>query len=111
MLKAISPPTTANLMALATVQAALGLPDSELANLTRQVKAVSGLVAGYLRFVPGYGVWEETVTGARGPVLDLSARRVVPWLPEVYEHVAEAAAAHARLPRPDWAGRRIAMPR
>ena len=43
--------------------------------------------------------------------IDLSARRVVPWLPEVYEHVAEAAAAHARLPRPDWAGRRIAMPR
>jgi len=74
MLKAITPPTTSNLMAPATVQAALGLPDSELVNLTRQVKAVSGLVAGYLRFVPGYGVWEEAVAWARGPVLDLSAR-------------------------------------
>jgi acyl-CoA thioester hydrolase len=43
--------------------------------------------------------------------IDLSARRVVPWLAEVHERVAAAAAAHARLPRPDWAGRRIAMPR
>jgi acyl-CoA thioester hydrolase len=42
--------------------------------------------------------------------IDLSARRVVPWLPEVSERVAEAAAAHARLPRPDWTGRRISMP-
>jgi len=74
MLKAISPPSTANLMAPATVQAALGLPDSQLVNLTRQVKAVSGLVAGYLRFPVGYGVWEETVAGVVGPVLDLSAR-------------------------------------
>ena len=43
--------------------------------------------------------------------IDLCARRVVPWLPEVRECLAAAAAAHARLPRPDWAGRRIAMPR
>jgi len=43
--------------------------------------------------------------------IDLSARRVVPWLPDVYECVVAAAAAHARLPRPDWAGRRIAMAR
>ena len=43
--------------------------------------------------------------------IDLSARRVVPWLPEVHERVATAAAAHSRLPRPDWAGRRIAMQR
>jgi acyl-CoA thioester hydrolase len=42
--------------------------------------------------------------------IDLSARRVVPWLPEVRQCVAAAAAAHARLPRPDWVGRRIAMP-
>jgi hypothetical protein len=74
MLKAIIPPSTANLMAPATVQAALGLPDSELPNLARQVKAVSGIVAGYLRFPVGYGAWEETVTSAAGPVLDLSAR-------------------------------------
>jgi acyl-CoA thioester hydrolase len=42
--------------------------------------------------------------------IDLSARRVIPWLAEVQQRVAAAAAAHARLPRPDWAGRRIAMP-
>jgi acyl-CoA thioester hydrolase len=42
--------------------------------------------------------------------IDLSARRVVPWLPAVHEGVAAAAAAHARHPRPNWAGRRIAMP-
>jgi acyl-CoA thioester hydrolase len=42
--------------------------------------------------------------------IDLSARRVVPWLPAVHEGVAAAAAAHSRLPGPDWAGRRIAMP-
>ncbi len=41
--------------------------------------------------------------------IDLSARRVVPWLPEIHERVAAAAAAHSHLPRPDWAGRRIAM--
>jgi acyl-CoA thioester hydrolase len=42
--------------------------------------------------------------------VDLSARRVVPFPDDVRERVAAAAAAHARLPRPDWAGRRIAMP-
>jgi acyl-CoA thioester hydrolase len=43
--------------------------------------------------------------------IDLAARRVVPWLPGVCERVAGAAAAHSHLPPPDWAGRRIAMPR
>jgi acyl-CoA thioester hydrolase len=42
--------------------------------------------------------------------IDLVARRVVPWLPEAREWVAAAAAAHARLARPQWAGRHIAMP-
>ena len=42
--------------------------------------------------------------------IDLAARRVVPWLPAARERVAAAAAAHGRLARPDWAGRRIAMP-
>jgi len=40
----------------------------------------------------------------------LGARRVVPFLDEVRQRVAAAAAAHAHLPRPDWAGRHIAMP-
>jgi hypothetical protein len=39
--------------------------------------------------------------------IDLAARRIVPWLPEARKRVD--AAAHARLARPDWAGRRIAM--
>jgi acyl-CoA thioester hydrolase len=42
--------------------------------------------------------------------IDLSARRVVPWLPEVSTRVTAAAAAHSHLPRRDWVGRRIAMP-
>jgi hypothetical protein len=42
--------------------------------------------------------------------IDLSARRAFPWLPEARERVDAAAKAHAHLPRPDWAGRRIAMP-
>ena len=42
--------------------------------------------------------------------IDLAARRVVPWLPEARERVEATAAAHARLARPNWAGRHIAMP-
>ena len=42
--------------------------------------------------------------------IDLGARRVVPWLPEARERVSAAAAAHSRLQRPRWAGRRISMP-
>ncbi len=42
--------------------------------------------------------------------IDLSRRRVVPFLPEAQAAVRRAAAAHAGLPRPDWAGRHIAMP-
>jgi len=42
--------------------------------------------------------------------IDLAGRRVVPWLPEAGERVAAAAAAHAGLARPRWAGRHIAMP-
>ncbi len=42
--------------------------------------------------------------------VDLGARRVVPWPSTVRARLEEAAAAHAALPRPDWVGRRIAMP-
>ena len=42
--------------------------------------------------------------------VDLTARRVVPFPEPVREHVAAAAAAHSRLARPDWSGRRITMP-
>ena len=42
--------------------------------------------------------------------VNLRARRVVPFPDGIRERVAATAAAHAGLPRPDWAGRRIAMP-
>ena len=42
--------------------------------------------------------------------VDLRTRRVAPFLPDSAMRVAEAARAHAVLPRPDWVGRRIAMP-
>ena len=42
--------------------------------------------------------------------IDLAERRVAPWLPEARARVAAAASAHARLPTPDWVGRRIRMP-
>jgi acyl-CoA thioester hydrolase len=42
--------------------------------------------------------------------VDLATRRVVAFPDGVRERVGAAATAHARLSRPDWAGRRIAMP-
>lgn len=42
--------------------------------------------------------------------VDLVARRVCPFLPELRERVATWTAAHAGLPRPAWIGRRVAMP-
>lgn len=42
--------------------------------------------------------------------VDLVARRVCPFLPELRETVVAWTAAHATLPRPAWSGRRIAMP-
>ena len=42
--------------------------------------------------------------------VDLGKRRVVPFPEGVRQRVASAAAAHAHLPRPDWAGRRITTP-
>lgn len=42
--------------------------------------------------------------------VSLTSRRVVPFLPEAAGTVAAAARAHAALSRPDWVGRRLAMP-
>jgi acyl-CoA thioester hydrolase len=43
--------------------------------------------------------------------VDLAARRVAPFPEDLYRRIAAAAASHAAaLPRPAWAGRRIAMP-
>jgi acyl-CoA thioester hydrolase len=42
--------------------------------------------------------------------VSLAERRVSPFPPDMYARVAEAAAAHAHLPRPAWVGRHIALP-
>jgi acyl-CoA thioester hydrolase len=42
--------------------------------------------------------------------VDMAARRTAPVPPEVARRIAQMRAAHARLPRPEAAGRRIAMP-
>ena len=42
--------------------------------------------------------------------VSLVTRRVVPFLSGVAMMVAAGAQAHAVLPRPDWVGRRLAMP-
>lgn len=42
--------------------------------------------------------------------IDLSRRRVVPFLDEARKRVTAAAAAHAHLPAPHWAGRHVAAP-
>ncbi len=42
--------------------------------------------------------------------VSLETRRVTPFPPDTLARVLAAAAAHAALPRPDWIGRRVAMP-
>ncbi len=42
--------------------------------------------------------------------VDLAARRVAPWPPALRNTLVAAATAHRVLERPDWIGRRIAMP-
>ena len=42
--------------------------------------------------------------------VDLKIRRVVPWPDEVRARIEAAQAAHAAGARPEWVGRRIAMP-
>ncbi len=43
--------------------------------------------------------------------VSLKTRRVVPFLAEVVGMIAAAARSHAELPRPDWVGRSLAMPK
>jgi acyl-CoA thioester hydrolase len=43
--------------------------------------------------------------------VDLKARRVCPFPPELHVRVHAAAAAHAALPRPDWVGRPVGVRR
>jgi len=42
--------------------------------------------------------------------VDLGTRRVAPWPDDVFAGLELAAGAHAGLSRPDWVGRRVAMP-
>ena len=42
--------------------------------------------------------------------VSLDSRRVVPFPPGTGTQVAAMAQAHSLLPRPDWIGRRVAMP-
>ena len=42
--------------------------------------------------------------------VDLTLRRVSPFPPDLRRRIDAMATAHAALPRPDWIGRRIAMP-
>lgn len=42
--------------------------------------------------------------------VDLGTRRVAPWPATVLANLLAARDAHAALPRPEWLGRRIAMP-
>jgi acyl-CoA thioester hydrolase len=42
--------------------------------------------------------------------VDLAQRRVSPFPDDLHRRIAAAAEAHARLPRPDWLGRRVALP-
>ena len=42
--------------------------------------------------------------------IDMAARKVVPWPPDVMERLAGVKAAHAKLPLPKGIGRRIVMP-
>lgn len=42
--------------------------------------------------------------------VDLRIRKVVPWPDDVRARIRAAFDTHAQHPRPDWTGRRIAMP-
>jgi acyl-CoA thioester hydrolase len=42
--------------------------------------------------------------------IDMAAKKVTPWPAEVMARFAEMKKAHARLPIPDGAGRKIGMP-
>jgi acyl-CoA thioester hydrolase len=42
--------------------------------------------------------------------IDMSVRRVAPFPPDIAERIRAVVDGHARLPRPDAAGRRIALP-
>jgi len=42
--------------------------------------------------------------------VDMRTRRVAPWPEPVVPILREGARSHSGLARPDWVGRRVAMP-
>lgn len=74
MLTPIIAPTTKNLMAPETALLRLKLKSEDLDDLVEQVAEVSGLVTGYLRYEPAYGIWQEDFVDVRDAQLDLGAR-------------------------------------
>jgi acyl-CoA thioester hydrolase len=42
--------------------------------------------------------------------IDMAAKKVTPWPPEVLDRLARVKAAHATLPLPEGVGRKIQMP-
>lgn len=42
--------------------------------------------------------------------MDMKARRVAPFPPDIQQRIAEVTKAHSALPRPEGIGRRVAMP-
>ncbi len=70
--------------------------DSKRIHLAHEMRRVDGLVAARQEVVLLHG--------------NLKTRRVVPFLSKTAGTIAVAAQAHAALPRPDWVGRKLAMP-
>jgi acyl-CoA thioester hydrolase len=42
--------------------------------------------------------------------VDMAARKVAPFPPDIAEHIRSVKGAHANIPRPEGIGRKIAMP-
>jgi acyl-CoA thioester hydrolase len=42
--------------------------------------------------------------------IDMTARKVAPFPPDIRARIAAVAAAHASVPRPGGIGRKVAMP-
>jgi acyl-CoA thioester hydrolase len=84
--------------------------------VSERVRIVSQILAADARRVHLAHEMIRTSDGRRAATqelmylhVDLGLRRVVPWPPWLWARLEEAAAAHAKLPRPDWVGRSIAM--
>ena len=55
--------------------------------------------------------WMAATSENMGLHIDMNAKKTVPFPADVAARIAKMQASHAMLPRPEAAGRRIAMPR